>query len=61
MIVWSKESQGGVRQLVGVPIEGKAEELPGTAAFSRERKGKDMNEGKRNLPIVQNSQFKNLG
>lgn len=24
-------------------------------------KGKDMNAGKRNLPVVQNSQFKNLG
>ena len=24
MIVWSKEPLGGVRQLVGVPIEGKA-------------------------------------
>lgn len=44
MIVWSKESQGGVRQLVGVHIEGKAEELPGTAAFSRETKPADCPE-----------------
>lgn len=37
VIVWSKESQDGVRQLVGVHIEGKAEELPGTDVLSRER------------------------